>query len=549
MAEETDLLRGSGNELGPFSTALPADQRSLVRMLARRAEDSADREWIVHDDGTLTYADAYGLANRIARAIIATTAAGAHVGVFLRNQVEIMPSFYGIMAAGSVAVPLNADARGPLLQDVIEKSDVRLLIARAEFLDRLAAMETIGEVERIVCVRGPEDEPVPAQVNGVPVTDFEEWIADHPTDQVREFPGHDDLSLIQFTSGTTGRTKGAMFSHHYLFLCSAIVADALQHTPDAVLFTPLPLYHVGAQHIICNAAMHARAKSVLPAKFSAGSYWDEVAACGATSGMLVGPMASILLKTVEKAPPHTMKTVQCVPPPPSWQQFEERFDTHLLWQGYGSTECYPLPPRRFEEMTDSPSDAIGKPVTWMEFGVVDEHDNMLGPGEVGEMVFRPRLPFGMMSGYYKDAEGTVSALRNFMFHTGDQGAYDEDGLLYYRGRMQDRLRRRGENVSAFELELVANGHPDVIEAAAYGIPGEFGEHDIKLDCVVRNDLDAADLHAWLRENLPRYMVPRYLELCESLPKTPSMRIEKYKLAARPLDRDEVWDATGAGVSR
>lgn len=518
-------------------------------MLGRRAEDSADREWIVLDNGTLAYGEAFGLANRIARAIMETIPAGAHVGVFLRNQVEIMPSFYGIMAAGSVAVPLNADARGPLLQYVIEKSDAKLLIARSEFLDRLAAMESLAEVERIVCVRENSDEVVPTEVNGIPVTEFEEWIDGHSTDQAREFPAHDDLSLIQFTSGTTGRTKGAMFSHHYLFLCSSIVADALRHTPDAVLFTPLPLYHVGAQHIICNAAMHARAKSVLPAKFSAGEYWDEVAACGATSGMLVGPMASILLKTVETVPEHSMKTVQCVPPPPEWQKFEERFNTRLLWQGYGSTECYPLPPRRLDEMTDSPSDAIGKPVAWMDFGVVDRHDNLLGPGEVGEMVFRPRLPFGMMNGYYKDADGTVAALRNLMFHTGDQGAYDEEGCLYYRGRMQDRLRRRGENVSAFELELVANGHPDVIEAAAYGIPGEFGEHDIKLDCVVRNDLDIADLHAWLRENLPRYMVPRYLEFHEAFPKTPSMRIEKYKLAARPVDRDEVWDATRAGVSR
>ncbi len=220
----------------------------------------------------------------------------------------------------------------------------------------------------------------------------------------------------------------------------------------------------------------------------------------------------------------------------------------VLYQGYGMTEVYPLPMPAVMR-PDMPADTIGIPVRWMDYGVVDEDDQMLPPGQEGELVFRPRLPYSMVSGYYKNADATVRALRNFMFHTGDVGVYDEDGTLHYRGRKQEHIRRRGENVSAPELEQVALSHPLVLEAAAYGVPSELGEHDIKLDLVLVNDSGGApdgdflaQLHSWLRDNLPRYMVPRYLERRSAFPKTPSERIEKYRLAELALDRAEVFDA-------
>jgi len=202
---------------------------------------------------------------------------------------------------------------------------------------------------------------------------------------------------------------------------------------------------------------------------------------------------------------------------------------------------------RRELLDGVPATAIGHPVTWMEYGVVDEHDEVLGPDEVGELVFRPLMPHAMARGYYGDPEATAQAFRNLMFHTGDLATYDAEGVLHYRGRMQERIRRRGENVSAFELETVALMHEAVVECAAYGVPGEFGEHDVKLDCRVRGEVDHAELHVWLVRNLPRYMVPRYLEFRAAFPKTPSERIEKYRLAAEPLDRPEVFDAGGGAA--
>jgi crotonobetaine/carnitine-CoA ligase len=148
----------------------------------------------------------------------------------------------------------------------------------------------------------------------------------------------------------------------------------------------------------------------------------------------------------------------------------------------------------------------------------------------------------MVSEYYKDPARTMEAFRNLMFHTGDLACYDDEGILHFRSRKQDRIRRRGENVSAAELEWVVMKHECVLDAAAYGVASPLGEEDVKLDVVLREPITLDDLHAWLTENLPRFMVPRYLEVRESFPKTPSERIEKYKLTADPVDRAEVFDA-------
>jgi len=176
----------------------------------------------------------------------------------------------------------------------------------------------------------------------------------------------------------------------------------------------------------------------------------------------------------------------------------------------------------------------------VEYGAVDEHDRVLGAGEEGELVYRPLLPHAMSAGYYKEPEATAHAFRNFMFHTGDLGYVDDEGRVHYLGRRQDRIRRRGENISADELEFVALQHPDVLEAAAFAVPAELGEHEVKLDVVLREPGPSlAELHTWLAVKLPRYMIPRYLQQRASMPKTPTQKIEKFKLAAEGVSGPEV----------
>jgi crotonobetaine/carnitine-CoA ligase len=540
---DAGLLRGRGPDLGPYARRYPPHERTMLRVLADRAADRPDKPWLVFD-GTevLTFGDAWRAVRRVGHALDRSGLdPGAHVGLLLRNQVEFMPAFYGAQVRGGRTVPLNADSRGPLLQQVIEHSDIEVIVARADLVDRLQALGSLGRV-RLVVVVG--DGPLP-DLEGIQVVAWDAWLAGTSDEHAWPFPPHDARCLIQYTSGTTARAKGAVYTHSFLYLYAAMCTDSQERTEDDVLTAPLPLFHVAALHIIANSSLHAGCTGHLKSRFSASRYWEQCAEDGATWAILLGPMAAMIAKmTPDPVPKHRVTRCFCPPPPPDHEEWERRFaPVKLIWWGYGMTEVYPLPMIDPDLQDRSlPMDTIGMPVAWMDYGVVDAHDELLGPNEVGELVFRPRIPHALVSEYYRDPERTVEAFRNLLFHTGDLATYDEQGLLHYRSRVQDRIRRRGENVSAPELEWVALTHTNVVEAAAYGVASELGEEDVKLDVVLGDPLPAAALHEWLCENLPRHMVPRFIELRESFPKTPSERIEKYKLKAEPVDRPEVFDA-------
>jgi crotonobetaine/carnitine-CoA ligase len=508
----------------------------MLHLLAARAAAEPDRTWLVFDGlESLSFGDAQRRVNGFAQAVAARLEPGDAVALLLRNEIDFIPAFYGPMAAGCLTVPLNGDSRGPLLEDVLDRSHARILVVRADLLARLRELDSLGDVELLVVVGAAEGAP-PAP-DGVEALAFEDFIAGRPQTAPRPLPDSSETCLIQFTSGTTGGSKGVVYSHHFLYLYSALLVDGQERTPDEVLTTPLPLFHVAALHHVAGGALHAGCLGHIKSRFSASAFWEQAAADGATWAIFLGPMAELVLKAVDRAPAHRVENIFCVPFPPNGEAFERRFGVKLQWQGYGMTEIYPLPmARRMSPGADL--DLIGSPPPWIDFGVVDQHDRMLAPGEVGELVFRTGIPDSMASGYLDDPATSARAFRNFMFHTGDLASYDEEAMIHYRGRGQDRIRRRGENVSAVELEFIAMRHPDVVEAAAYGVPGELGEDEIKLDVVAQGvELDA--LHAWLVERLPRFAVPRYLEAVEEMPKTPSQKIAKYKLAERGLGRVEV----------
>ena len=545
------LLQGQGLELGPYTLRYAPGKRTMVRVLADRAADRPDKDWIVFDSlDRLTFGGAWEQACRVGRAFDRDLSPGAHVGLLMRNQPEFLVSFYGAIVRGGVAVPFNAESRGPLLHAVIEHSDVEAIVVRDELLERLTTLPDLGSV-RLVVVVG--DGPAPDEIHGARVGRFADWLAGTETGHAWPFPLDDERAAIMYTSGTTARPKGAVYTHQFLYLYASLGCDSQERTEDDVLTAPLPLYHAAALHVISNACLHAGCTGHLKSRFSASQYWQQCADDGATWGVLLGPMSTMILKmTQEPVPAHRVTRIYCPPPPPHLDEFERRFaPVQILWWGFGMTEIFPMPPIGPELHDRSlPMDTIGRPARWVDYGIVDDHDRLLPPNEVGELVFRPCIPHAMVTEYYKDPEKTVEAFRNLMFHTGDLACYDDDGILHFRNRKQDRIRRRGENVSAAELEWVVMKHECVLDAAAYGVSSELGEEDVKLDIVLRDDVTLEALHAWLIENLPRFMVPRYIEIRESFPKTPSERIEKYKLQQDPVTRPEVYDTErGEGRGR
>lgn len=530
-----ELHKGKGPGPGRFVSRFGIEQRTMLHVLQAQVDATPEKTWLVFANGSLTFKQAQQRAHRFAHALLDDLEGPCNVGLLLRNQVEFFPALYGAQAARGVAVPLNADARGVLLQRVIEKADLKVLVARADLLGTLEELDGLGAVELIVTAGATTTK----SVHGVRVVGLEEWLEGRPETPAAELPHSSDVAIIQFTSGTTGDSKGVVYPHHFFYLYSAEVTDGQGHTPEDVLSTPLPLFHVAAIHIVSNSALHAGCTAHLKERFSASTYWQEIADDGATFAILLGPLAQILLKTTTEAPKHNLKKLFCLPFPPDGVEFERRFNTRLLWQGYGMTEVYPHP-MQSEMEPDVPYDTVGHAVEWFDYGAVDENDRLLGPDEVGQLVYRCNLTDGMGREYYKHPEATAEAFRNGVFHTGDVGTVDKEGRVHYRGRLQDRIRRRGENISAAELEFIALSHPAIVEAAAFGVPGEFGEHEVKLDVVSADpDFDLREYHAWLTEKLPRYMVPRYLELRDVLPKSPSEKVQKHRLIEAALDRPEV----------
>jgi crotonobetaine/carnitine-CoA ligase len=528
----TGLLRGMGPGFGPLAQRYTGDDRTLLHVLRAQVATRPDQDWLVFDGRDhVTYRQAADEGRRVAGAL---GVAGRRVALLLRNQREFAPLFVGTLAAGGVVAPMNPELRGPLLATLLGRVDPHVLALRTDLLPRLDALPDLGGIELVVACGAGE---ILQQIHGVPVVALDDWMAGagEPPD-VTPLPS--DLAVLMFTSGTSGGSKAAMWSHHYLYLASACAADDLGHTPEDVLSTPLPLCHIAGLQVFANAALQAGATAHLKSAFSASRWWDEIAADGATFAMLMGQMAAMVLDAVPVAPEHRLDTVYILPQPARRAEFERRYGTTVVWQGWGMTEIFPHLPRR-QRLDGVPADTIGPAPDWVDYGVVDAQDRLLPPGELGEMVYRPLIPDAMASGYFGDPATTARAFRNFMFHTGDLGYYDEQGYVHFVMRGQDAIRRRGENISAVELENIARTHPGVVDAAAYAVPSELGEHEVKLDVVTVSDLDLGALHAWLRENLPRYMVPRYLEARADLPRTPSQRVEKYKLAAEGLGRPEV----------
>ena len=439
LVQRHGLLQGQGLDLGPYTLRYAPGERTMLRVLADRAADRPDKDWVVFDSrDRLTFGGAWEQACRAGHAFDRDLPAGAHVGLLMRNQPEFLVSFYGALVRGGIAVPLNAESRGPLLHAVIEHSDVQAIVVRDELVERLTALPDLGHV-RLVVVVG--DGPAPAEIHGARVVRFADWLEGAPTHHAWPFPPDDEYAAIMYTSGTTARPKGAVYTHQFLYLYASLGCDSQERTEDDVLTAPLPLYHAAALHVISNACLHVGCTGHLKSRFSASQYWQQCADDGATWGVLLGPMSTMILKmTQDPVPAHRVQRIYCPPPPPDLAEFERRFaPVQIIWWGFGMTEIFPMPPI-MPELHDRtrPMDTIGRPSRWMDYGVVDEHDRLLPPNEIGELVFRPCIPHAMVSEYYKDPERTVEAFRNLMFHTGDLALYDDDGILHFRSRKQDQ---------------------------------------------------------------------------------------------------------------
>ncbi len=526
----------------------PVKDRLLGRLLEDRAAQYGDRQFLnFKGSQSISYRELNDSANRFAQGLIGLgLSKDKKLAIMLPNCPEYLYLLFGAAKIGAITVPINTAYKGPLLTHLLNNSDAEVLIIDAQYLDVINEIANdLSGLKTLLIYSEQEikEQELKADWRTLSLASLDKSSSEPPKSDVR----HTDTVMILYTGGTTGPSKGVVMTHHFYYFYAHLVKESIGYTPQDVSYTCMPLFHINAQIGSIVSALYAGAEVALYQRFSARTFWDEIRSSGATIFLGMGAVGNILAKN----PPspldnqNEVRLAVIVPPPEDLEGFERRFGLRVIYETFGMTEALIIPPKLYEPRRRG---CCGKPIGDYEIRIVDDDDLPLGPQQTGELVFRPRHPHTMMSGYYKRPEATLESFRNLWFHTGDLGYLDDEGFLYYVGRKKDAIRRRGENISAYEIESVVNQHPSVLESAAIAVPSELGEDDVKIVVVLKPGakLSAEDLIRFCEPQMAYFMVPRYVDFRSFLPKNPSQRIEKYKLREDGLT-DSTWDRVKAGV--
>jgi len=522
------------------------NERALGTILQEKAKTNKNKVFLYYKDQEITYEELNETVNRVANGFL-------HLGVKKGDKVVIMlptcPAYlytwFALSKIGAVEVPINTAYKGDLLQYVINNSDAQFIVADTQFLDRIKFIQdSLQNIKKLIIHsdKNSTNRGVTTKFDSITYSQLFDNPPILPAIEVKPT----DLSAIIYTSGTTGPSKGVMMTHHYFYAYAGALIKALRYTSEDVIYACLPFFHVNGQ-MRCYGALIKDAKVVMAERFSASGFWEDIRKYKATEFSGLGAMAGILYNQPEREDDtdNPVRVSLMVPSPADiCEGFENRFNLKLI-ECYGSTETnMPL-----IVPYDAPKiGSCGKSWGAFEVNIFDDNDNELPPGVTGEIVVRPNEPFIMMSGYYKMPEATLEAFRNLWFHTGDLGRRDEEGYFYFMERKKDAIRRRGENISAYEVEKVINSHPKVAESAAIAVPSaEFNEDEVKIVVVLKEgeNLLPEELIAFCEERMAYFMIPRYVEFEENLPKTPTEKVEKYKLKEEGITID-TWDREKAG---
>lgn len=519
------------------------DVPTIDRLLDLRAGDSADTTFLRFSSGDLTYGETRRRATGLAHGLAALgVQRGNLVPVLMANGPDFALTWLALCTLGAVSTLLNTEFRGPSLAHALNLSGAETVVADTVLVPHLAAVaEHLVHVRRLVLVGGTfGDTPAVPELPGVQIVDHAALCTDD-TAAIPSVHSLSDPAMVLFTSGTTGPSKGCVLSHRYAVRNAELMIDNLHLRGDDVLYCPFPMFHIDATVLTVIPAMLLATTAAIGDRFSASGFWDDVRRVGATVFDFMGATLTMLHKrpVLSDDGDNPARLGWGVPVPEFASEFEHRFGLQLV-ELYGSTDAgipiyHPLDePRR--------QGSCGRAIPQYGVRLFDEWGGEVAVGDIGEIVVRPNEPSLMSDGYYGMADATLRSRRDLWFHTGDLARCDFDGYFYFVGRRTDSIRRRGENISAFEVEEVVKLHPAVLDAAVYGVPSELTEDDVMVAVVPRpgHVVDPSTLAEFCAGRMGRHMVPRYIDTVESLPRTPTEKVEKALLRERGIT-STTWD--------
>lgn len=504
----------------------------LVELLAA-AEEHPGRDFITIAGVTSTYAEAWAETCAVAQGLRSLgVREGERVVLLLPNRVEAVWAWFGAQLIGAIDAPISVEAPGPFLDYLMADLEPSVVIGTPQTLARVAEAVTTPVSLAVVVDEAGANYPLGAHTAHVMWSALLELGRNAGGDV--QPPSPYMPGTIMYSSGTTGPSKGVVLSQGYYSTLAIAHIRVAGWEEGYRAYCTQPLCHVDGRSAVIDC-LHVRGHVRMGTRFSASRFWAEVEEHDADIFFYVGTMIHLLDKQPERPlPPGAKRRVGMgsATPPPIHRSFESRFNVELI-EGYGMTELGIMVGQR---RGASEPGHIGRALPWIDVEVFDDNDEPVPDGSTGELVARPHGPHVHMLGYWNRPDATVEAWRNLWFHSGDLVQRREDGTFIYVGRTKDSIRRRGENVSAWEVEQAACRHELVLEAAAIGVPSDVGDEDVAL-LVVPHPAGAPEpsaLRDFVAQYVPRFAVPRYVELVDSLPKTPSERIAKGQLKERGL---------------
>jgi carnitine-CoA ligase len=526
---KNELRRGTfrANFKSLIKTMKVAEDMSWAELTEEKAAKYRDRTFLVFEGKEFTFRDMDENANRVANFFLHHGGGrGKGVAIFMANCPQYLDVFIGSQKIGMYSIPMNTSLRGDSLQYILNHSDATILVIDEEFLDVYNKIKhQIDKIKTVIVNREDNHAANPLPRGMVSLAEAYRQSPEKPDVQYSK----DDICFILYTSGTTGLPKGVLYRYGKTTVkLLSIPANAFYKKSD-ILYTALPLFHGNALWLCVTQGLHCGAKVVLGRKFSASKFWDEIRRHRVTAFNTIGAMIPILMKQPPKETDiqnDVRFTFSAACPADEWPKFEKRFGIKI-YEGYGAVDGGG---NNIMNLGNAPVGSIGKPGPNSVYRLVDKDGNDVPDGTPGELIFESKGESKSVE-YFKNEKATGDKTRNGWIYTGDLVRRDRKGYLYFVGRNAEFMRIKGENVSAYEVEHAIQKHPSVVEAAVFAVPSELAEDEIMTSILLveGHTLKEADLIEFLKENLAKFAVPRFVKIVKEFPKTETQRIIKKEL--------------------
>ena len=523
----------------------PQQQRTLGIILDDKAKKNKGKTFIYWEDQQITYDQVNERANRIGNSFTQLgVKKGDNVAIMMDNCPDYVYLWFGLSKIGAIEVPINTAIKGWQLQYTLNDSDAEIMVTDRHYIDRLILIQDeLKTIKRVIIF--------PDFDKGEPLTElkFTQSTFTELYDGLSETPNvivkHSDLMAIMYTSGTTGPPKGVMLCYNHEYILSRNVVRVMGLDSNSIAYDFYPTFHNTGQCLIILPMLLADGAAAIVPRFSVSRFWSDVARYKCTALWLFPAQVNLLLK--QPAPDkNTLKIVKIYGASKEDSERMEREWGVSVVQGYGSTDANVI--TSYVPGDEVRHGSAGRAFPEWEVKIFDADDNELPANKMGEIVHRPKESFTLNLGYWKKPEATVEAWRNLWFHTGDAGYLDEDGYLWFSGKIKDSIRRRGENISALEVEIVIDSHPAILESVVIAVPSELGEDDVKAVVVLKKGqkLQPEELLKYCEDRMAYFAIPRYVEFKDDLPKTEmGGKTKKYLLREEGITPN-TWDREKAG---